>query len=334
MRLRMPLVIALLGLLLVAGSASAAEGSSPTHRIALGIANPDGNRTIEAFDRFSSSIGRRPAIWTIWSQWGLPGTRQFPTQTANQLAARGVTPMIWWEPVDPRNLGSPKFSRHRNITRGDHDEYIRSFARDAKRFGRTVILRFAHEPNGRYFPWSIYRFDNSKRTFIAAWRHVHRIFQRVGAKNVRFVWSVNKKRCPGGCNPYRSVFPGDRYVDIIGFSGHNWGASKGRWVPMYKGIRRVARQLRTISRKPMMIAELGTASEGGNKAAWIRRGYRMTYLRLPYIKSIIYLDADLRSIGHPDWSISSHRNVQAVFSDMASMPRFRVKDPFGNWRGR
>ena len=69
-------------------------------------------------------------------------------------------------------------------------------------------------------------FDNTADTFVAAWRHVHGIFQdEGGADNVRFLWSVGKQKCRGGCNPYRAFYPGDAFVDYMGFSSFNWGAT-------------------------------------------------------------------------------------------------------------
>ena len=335
MRLRTSIVLCLLILALLAETTgvSAVPRTPGSSRVALGVASPPG-RSVAHLDEFSRNMGRRPSIWVTWSQWGLPGTQRFPTKFARALAARGVTPMIWWEPVDPRNKGAATYARHRNIIRGDHDAYIREYARRAKSFGGTVLLRFAHEGNSNYFPWSVNFFDNTSRTFIAAWRHVHDIFRRQGAHNVKFVWSVAKKRCPGGCNPYRAVYPGDAYVDIVGLSNHNWGAMKGRWVPMYRGVLRASRLLRSITKKPMMIAEMGTNDQGGDKAAWIRRGYRKVTDRLPYIKAIVYLDADLRRVGHPDWSIGGKRRVMSAFADVAAMRRFRVRAPFGSPRPR
>ncbi|CAN5565815.1 hypothetical protein BH23CHL8_BH23CHL8_29400 [soil metagenome] len=323
-----------LALLLVCGpltlrvAAEVDERQSPVRQVALGVARWDGH-DLASLDAFSSSIGDRdPAIWVIWSQWGAPERREFPSAVAEGLAARGVTPMIWWEPVDPSDLSDPTYPRHRNISRGDHDAYIRRFARDAKAFGHTVLLRFAHEANGSFFPWSVERFDNSPRQFIRAWRHVHRLFAEVGADNVRMVWSVAKQTCAGGCNPYRSVYPGDPFVDVVGMSSHNWGAMKDRWVPMLDGVERIAGHLAEITDKPLMIAELGSNGEGGDKAAWIREGYRAAYERLPGVSAIVYLDVDLREMGHPDWRLDSSADAVAAYAEIAALEAFAGRAPF------
>ena len=240
----------------LAGVASAARVEAPPRtpivtdaaerQVALGVSVWDGRRLSELDAFIRSMRGRRPATWTIWSQWGDPDTRSFPTSQAWGVRARGVTPMIWWEPVDPADLGSPRYARLANIAAGRHDDYIRRFARGARTFGTPIILRFAHEPNGGTFPWGVRGFDNSPATFVAAWRRVHRLFEEEGATNVRFLWSVGKQACPGGCDPYSRFYPGDAYVDYLGFSSFNWGAKRDGWVPMIKGFQRVTKTLSRI----------------------------------------------------------------------------------------
>jgi Glycosyl hydrolase family 26 len=311
------------------GPDPAAMLDAPQRQVALGISIVDG-RDIGALNRFRTSIGgRTPATWSIWSQWGSPGTRAFPTAAASQAKARGSTPMVWWEPFDPTNHGSATYARLANISAGKHDDYIRRFARDARDFGSPVILRFAHEANGRIFPWGVGSFDNSASKFVAAWRHVHRLFREVGATNVRFLWSVSKKACGGvkGCNPYRAFYPGDAFVDLMGFSNFNWGAKRDEWVPMIKGFRRVTNDLASISSKPIIAAENACNPKGGDKAAWIRNGYRAVYEELPRIVGIVYLDVDLRFIGHPDWRLSSPAGALAAYREIAGLAQFQGRLP-------
>jgi hypothetical protein len=298
-----------------------------TRTIALGVSMPDG-RDLSVLDAFTSAVGGRvPATWTIWSQWGRRDFSAFPATAAEGARARGAMPMIWWEPVDPSRLDDPTYPRLANITAGLHDDYIRSFARQARQFRHPVLLRFAHEMNGGMFPWGVQYFDNSAATFVAAWRHVHRIFQQVGATNVRFVWSVAKKSCAGGCDPYAQFYPGDAYVDYLGFSSYNWGAFKEGWVSMLQGYTRVTNLLASLSSKPIMAVETGANPEGGDKAAWIREGYLAVYERLPRVEAIVYLNVDLRPDGHPDWSLTSPPEALEMYASIASMPEFWGRIP-------
>ncbi|MFV2063627.1 MAG: glycoside hydrolase family 26 protein [Chloroflexota bacterium] len=304
----------------------------PARRVALGMADPEG-QSAAAVDAFIASVGgKKPATWVIWSQWGRPVTKAFPTALANALKARDITPTIWWEPVDPRDLSDPTYARHKNIIRGDHDAYIRQWARDARAFGAPVLVRFAHEINNNYFPWSVNSFDNSPATFKAAWRRVYSIFRSEGATNVKFVWSVAKKKC-SGCNPYAEVYPGDNYVDYMAFSGYNWGAIKGKkWLSMYESYRIATNKLAEISNKPIIVAETASNSIGGDKVAWIRDGYREVYRKLPQISSIVYLSADLRDVGHPDWRITSPAKALKAYAEIMALGKFDTRMSFGSTR--
>jgi hypothetical protein len=284
-------------------------------------------RSLGDLDAFTRSVGGHgPATWSIWSHWGDASTREFPMTVAKGVKDRKATPIIWWEPMDPSDPTSPRYSRLANIVAGDHDAYIRRFARDAKAYKSPVIVRFAHEGNGRFFPWAQDSFDNDAATYVAAWRHVHGIFTEVGANNVRFLWSVAKQGCDGGCNPYAPFYPGDRYVDYLGFSSFNWG-TPDPWVPMAQGYRPVWNKLTEVSAKPMIAIETASSAEGGDKAKWILNGYPTVYSEFPSIVGIVYLNVDLRSSGDPDWRLSSPPEALQAYATIAARPEFKGKLP-------
>jgi hypothetical protein len=305
-------------------------GGVPERRVALGLASPMGRDMSELDSLTSMSGGRKPAMWVVWSQWGNPDARDFPTETVHHLRGRGVIPIIWWEPVRSADLSDPTYARHQNIIDGDHDAYILQFARDAKAYGNLVILRFAQEANASTFPWGVGRFDNTPQTFVAAWRHVHGLFESVGADNVKFLWSVSREHCAGGCNPYTGLYPGDAYVDALGFSGYNWGAVDGKtWTSMYDLYRKSVEHMRDFnSTKPIFVAETGSGAVGGDKAAWIRDGYREVYDRLPDISAIVYLHADLLDEGHRDWRLTNPPEAMEAYAEIAGLDRFTGRSPF------
>ena len=189
-----------------------------------------------------------------------------------------------------------------------------------------VIVRWAQEINGSYFPWGVGNCGNSSGEYKAAWRHIVRVFRRVGATNVKFAWTVsNKPRCrPGPCNPYRRFFPGASFVDYAGFSSFNWGSHHGKWIPMADGIRASYRKVRAITKKPIIVIELATNTGARSKPDWIRSGYPAVYSRFPGVKGISYLNVDLRRIGHPDWSLNTPRpGSMEAYRDVVSQARFQ-----------
>jgi Glycosyl hydrolase family 26 len=313
-------VAALIALTVILPAGPAAAG---VRKVTLGVTIEEHNRDRATFQEFERQVGNTPRIWTLWSQWGsrngqsscLPnqGTCSFPRDAANWIAAEGAVPMIFWEPVryGAQGSGHCEYSDHRNIKNGAHDAYIRDWARAAKAYNRTVLVRFAHEINGQYFPWGLKNSSNgalcndTASDFIAGWRRIVTIFRQVGATKVKFVWTVSKSSCKGGCNPYDDYYPGNSWVHYVGFSNFNWGAAKNQWVSMVSNVSDIMVFFRRFTKKPVIIAENATNTYGGSKPAWIKQGYEAVYRRWRQIKAIVYLNVNLSHVGHPDWSLDT-----------------------------
>ena len=139
-------------------------------------------------------VGRQPDI-VMWYR-DFPQPLLYSNEVSN-LRATGQTPMITWEPYE-QSLSA--------IASGAYDSYLRESAQVAKNWGSTVMIRFAHEMNGNWYPWGSGK--TSPETFIAAWRHVVSIFRSEGATNVK--WVLVAERPGGGQVPDLAVLPGRR----------------------------------------------------------------------------------------------------------------------------
>src|SRR5262249_19103098 len=84
------------------GSQTASAAAS-TRQLALGVSEAQWD-DLSAVEAFKSSVGRYPATWTIWNDWGGPDNL-FPTVNhpalMKRLALRDVVPLVFWQPVDP-----------------------------------------------------------------------------------------------------------------------------------------------------------------------------------------------------------------------------------------
>jgi hypothetical protein len=333
---------ALLALLLLAGSAVAVE--SPANRdglmagdqqvlagapdvalraprtLALGI-NMAPWDDLSLLDQFATESGRMPAVWGAWSTWGGPHGA-FPATALEGLKARGVTPLLTWIANDSAEGKSNAYT-YRKIVRGDHDAYLRSWALAAKAYGGTIILRVFHEMSGDWYPWGVGRFDNTSSRFKAAWRHVWNIFKGkkgVGATNVKFLWSP---ALPGNKRPsYKTLYPGDRYVDYVGFTAFNWARRGIRWQSMLSIYRAPMAQLKKLTRKPVAIAETGSNWKGGDKAAWIRDGYPAVYKKYPQVKVIVYFNVNMEP-KHPDWSLKRPGSAWRAYRSVLGKTTFQ-----------
>lgn len=341
-------LVPLLALVLVLSSAAAAWARDP---IALGLTiDPVDHRdqNLVRLDRLIENRGFKPATWTTWSNWGSRGDNEeclpdigrcaFPSETVAGLLERGITPFIWWQPAAPPGKARGDFARYLFTINGRHDDYIREWAAAAAEQDGPILLRYAHEMNGKWYPWAITRFDNTPERYVKAWQHIWEIFQEEGATNVKWVWAPSREDCKG-CEPnyrYESFYPGNRYVDYVALSSYN--QAKGRWRTMASMLERPMDRMREMTRssefpdgKPVILDEVGTVHEGGSKAAWLTDGYNEVFRRWPLVKAIVYFDVNMtvRNKKHPDWRLKypSDGSAMDAYGSLMALPRFRGQIP-------
>jgi len=305
-------------------------------KIALGASNPDG-QNMAAVEMYKTRYGRYPAMWSLWVTWGLRGNDKtcdagepcaFPTAMVDQLMDVGITPVIWWQYNDPRKPYTWLYS-YKSLLKHNHDAYIRQWAKAARAASaahgnRPIIIRPFHEATGKWFPWSIGLKGNTVRNYKQAWRYLNNRVRSAGAtrQQVRFLWS--------NYTPSRKTYPGDRYVDFVGFTVLNWGARKKNWRQMTPQVAFKVKQAAKFTKKPIIIAEVASFHKplAKSKARWLNKGYTNTYRRFPKVRGILYLDAPRPNGGkHPDWRLILPRNGSAVnaYRKLANQPRFQGK---------
>jgi mannan endo-1,4-beta-mannosidase len=153
--------------------------------------------------QFETSVGVQPNIALYYSSWN----ERFNASFAWQAYANRVTPAVQIEPFGASMAG---------IAAGRYDQYLESYAAAVRDFGHAVIIGFAHEPNGSWYPWGA---DSvSPATWIAAWRHVVDVFNAEGAQNVIWLWTVNAQGSDAAMAA--AWWPGSSYVGWIGIDGY------------------------------------------------------------------------------------------------------------------
>ncbi len=232
--------------------------------------------------------------------------------------------LVSWEPwlPVPSALGVGEQARpqpgYRNvdIARGVQDRYILRFARELARFPGTVFLRYAHEMNGYWYPWS-----REPRAYRWAWRRIVRLFSIAGARNVRFVWSVNANLYePADVwrTTLRRYWPGRRYVDLVGTTMIDFGGTKD--YPVREFAPRL-RALRRIYRRPVMLAETNTEARGAT--GWLR-DLRRLLRRMPWIRGVYWSQLPSRGkvqqagTGIVDWDV---QRVPAAAAQLSGIIR-------------
>jgi hypothetical protein len=300
MRFAAPLVTTLiLGLLLAAMPA----GASAQQPVAWGAFTPGAPESKSVMEAFNQRVGRRSAIWHTYKNFD--GTGPFPYITVGTAWEAGGVPLITWEPFN-RNL--------RALARGDYDGYIRHAARQGRDFGKPILLRFAHEMNGNWYPWGLGVNGNTAGDYVAAWRHVVRVFRQENAHNVKHVW------CPN-VGSFSSLFPGDEWIDYLCLDGYNWGSKYNNWDSFEEVFDSSYRQIVRLSRKPIVIGEFAANQAGGDKAAWVRHAFSPDVLRrYPQIRALVWFDENKEV----DWRVNSSDSTLSAFRSVLRNPIFEL----------
>lgn len=313
----------------------AGKVAAPSKGAFLGVFAPPApfeTRPLETFERRA----RKGTSIVMWYQpWSRYNRNRFDSSACIAMMRRGKVPMITWEPWNPGdypkrlpNRADQPSYRLSSIIRGRHDEYIRSWARDIRRLGGPVMLRPMHEMNGRWYPWCGTANGNRPEEFAKAWRHIHDLFAEEGATNVTWVWCINAESVPDSDeNLFAAYYPGDDYVDWTAVCAFRWGGGRPGWRSFFRLYHEALLFLETLE-KPICVAELGYAEQGGDKAAWIRGTYEHMTQTHPLVKAVIWYEAVETVNGERvDCRIVSSPAATAAFRRAVSSPYYLDTPP-------
>jgi hypothetical protein len=244
---------------------------------------------------FETLLGRKLAVVSWYVHWSDP----FPKAEADLVAANGSTPLITWEPWVTNEAGTLA-----SIAAGSYESYVRELFQAAKAWGGPLLLRFAHEMNGNWYPWDGEhngKYEVGSRQYKKAWLYIYNVKKAVGADNVQLVWSPNNSDLPAEpWNAAAKYYPGDDYVDWVGLDGYNWGWE--RWQSFDEIFGESYAKLTALSNKPLLIGEFSSGTnEGDEKAAWITDAFTKIRTSYPRIKLFCWFNIDKER----DWRLDS-----------------------------
>ena len=299
--------------------------------VALGIFHPGAPADIESLARVEEQLGRVPEIVMWYQHWGFPDTRAFDPKLLTAVDARGAVPMITWEPRDPRkglrqgnyqlrDLCTKPGSRASRVQKANN-AYVNRWAAGLAAYDKPVLLRFAHEMNGTWYPWAAGVNGNTAADYVSAWKCLRARFKAKGADNVKWVWSPNVSFF--GSTPLKPLYPGDAAVNWLALDGYNWyngGGPPDQWQSFGDIFGASLGKLAELSDKPVMIAETASAEEGGDKAAWILDAMsRDLPLDYPQVRAFIWFNQNKER----DWRFTSSDSARAAFRAAANHPYYR-----------
>lgn len=270
-------------------------------------------------DRYKPSLaeeafGMKHAIYLTYTHWRKKykdTDSYFPLAYAEEIKKLGGAIQIGWE---------PSFGLDDVLD----DEYVRQFAREAKASGIRVFLRFASEMNGEWVPWY-----GDPQKYVEKFRLIHDIMEEE-APNVAMVWSPNFLP-RDNIAPY---YPGDEYVDWVGFSLYTIPFSHGEEKPGGNPIDYLRPLYEAYSHKPIMISE-GAVSfysyelekdytewavgQLGNMYGFLPRLY-------PQVKAITYFNLDKSTTNYDNrnnnYDLHAREEMKETYLRLTSQPNF------------
>jgi len=257
----------------------------------VGVYEPGAPGSWSQIAEFTDATGVKPTIFVYYSPWNEPFSTSF-AQTAwdhdayvlVQLQPNGVT------------LAS--------IAAGGSDTYLRSFADAVVAFGHPVILSFGHEMNGTWYSWGYSH--ASPAMFVAAWRHVVRVFRAAGAANVTWLWTVNS--ILGASSSLSQWWPGAAWVNWTGIAGYYFRATDTFGSVFGSTIT----DIRTFSSAPLLISEtaVGTTTDRESQIDALFAGVRAERLA-----GVVWFDAAQHGGPyHQDWRLEDDPYALAAFT--------------------
>lgn len=261
----------------------------------LGVYEPGSPPAFRPVAEFSAMAGHQPNLVGYYSGWAEP----FNISFADLMHKHGATPFVQIDPL---------FASMSGIAAGTYDDYLRSYADSVRSFGHPVVIGFAHEMNGSWYPWGYHHVQPA--TFVAAWRHIVALFASQGALNVTWLWTINDDR--PGTGPIKAWWPGQRYVTWVGIDGYYYGPSETFFSIFGKTIA----QVRAFTGRPVLLSEVAVGPDAGQarKIPDLFAGMR-EYGTL----GLVWFDiAQHQGTYHQDWHIEDNPAAEMAFRRAAS----------------
>jgi hypothetical protein len=248
-----------------------------------------------------------------------------------------AVPMITFQPNQPYCNSTSPTNIASLIAEGQFDTYLNSFIDSTKTFlsgpngvygdddDRRIYMRFAHEMNGDWYPWS-----GNTTDYVDMWIHFWNLVSLAGINNTRmqWVWCVNWQDQPSNL-PMEQYYPGDDYVDWLSIDGYNlaYSESWSHWMEPSDVFSDMLKRLTVLSpNKPIGVAEVGCSTSGATtamKLQWISDLYQ--YALQTNIRFLMWFNIE---DGYTDFAIFGSRNGSETYVSPLNHQSYLVYDSY------
>ena len=271
----------------------------------------NGLTSIKLVKDYQSAYKTHFDIVSIYIPWGDEEKCNLPQKLIDSIYQNSSTPMITWEPWESLFQKSSGGDTLRNekkvfshITNAVFDDYLLKFSNQIKALKRPVFLRFAHEADNPFYPWSA-KGNNTPEEFKNAWKYVHDFFSRNGAYNVIWVWN------PWKATAINAYFPGEDYVDWVGVTCLNYASFSNdkKWYSMEQLYQPFHNNPVFRTGLPVMLAEMGSLQSEGGQADWFKGASQSVKTKFHEVKAFVLFNSGVDK-NMPDGTYGKNLNWQ------------------------
>ncbi|GAA4674717.1 glycosyl hydrolase [Frondihabitans cladoniiphilus] len=202
-----------------AAAASAAVSSATTELSgAAGTGTADGT--------FATWSGNPVPITDVWSDNNADSLNFWPLQKGGALAN-------WNKPIDVAVGALDSGETWQAAASGAYDTRWAASLTKLKSLRSnttaTTYIRFAHEMNGNWYPWSVTA--SNYTYFDAAWKR-YRALQKQIFPASKLVFNLNRESAASSGIAWTKYFPGSQYVDVLSVDYYNqypYVATQAAW---------------------------------------------------------------------------------------------------------
>lgn len=234
-----------------------------------------------------------------------PWDEEFPDAYDRAVIEDGKLLMLSWDSTDTRS-----------IAQGRHDDRIRARAEAIRDLKVPLLLRFRWEMDRPNLRDTVH----SPTDYIAAWKHVRRIFTEVGATNAGWVWCPLATGFPDGrAQPF---YPGDDQVDWIGVDAY-----PGKKILSFAELMDPVMAWASKHPRPVLVGEFGIRDwESADRASWLR-DMRSYVAEHPQIKALVYFLARRDTKPVYDFTFDDGSEALEALRSILREPPFEVRPP-------
>ena len=272
--------------------------ASKTSRLALERTEPI---ALGAYDPTNHFQDENILIEQVFVPWRKDDTSEL-VAALTQIKGKNRLPMLSLEPWPWNWNGMTSETLFQDVVAGRYDEsLIAIFQTIQANSPEPLLFRWGHEMEiVDQYPWS----KADAEGYIQAYRHVVDLARQQGVDNIEWVWS------PAGNRESQAYWPGENYVDYVGFSLYahpQWNNRNLGELPPFKQLMEEKYPFVSHYGKPVIIAEFGVEAEEPEKTQWLIEAVELAHY-YPLLTAMVYFNQRQpgivpTGIGLPQWSL-------------------------------